>query len=139
MRPISALKNPCRHPSLWVGLGGAPGAVCRYGVELAFANHASSFPWGTFVINITGAFLLGCIVARAESGEEGGDLLRCFAGIGFCGAFTTFSSVNLEMLEMMRSHSAPLAALYFVSSFACGIAAAALGAMLGEKKRGNFV
>ncbi|MFM8715361.1 MAG: fluoride efflux transporter FluC [Spartobacteria bacterium] len=121
-----------------MGLGGALGAVSRYGAGRAFAvlGHAGSgFPWQTFVVNVGGAFFLGWILAHAESGARGGDWLRCFAGIGFCGAFTTFSSVNLEMLEMMRSHDAPLAAFYFFSSFACGIAVAALGAMLGMKKR----
>lgn len=78
-------------------------------------------------------------MARAESGADGGDWLRCFAGIGFCGAFTTFSSVNLEMLEMMRSQAGTLAAVYFLSSFVCGIAVAALGATLGLKKRGGGV
>ena len=74
-------------------------------------------------------------MARAETGADGGDWLRCFAGIGFCGAFTTFSSVNLEMLELMRSQTTLLAAVYFVSSFACGIATVSLGTMLGIKKR----
>jgi CrcB protein len=121
-----------------VGLGGALGALCRYGVEQAFtalAHGSPGFPWGTFVVNVSGAFFLGWILVRVETGADGGDWLRCFAGIGFCGAFTTFSSVNLEMLEMMRSQAALLAAVYFVSSFACGIAAVSLGTMLGMKKR----
>jgi CrcB protein len=124
-----------------VGLGGALGALCRHGVERAFdalAHGGAGFPWGTFGVNLSGAFFLGWILARAETGAESGDWLRCFAGIGFCGAFTTFSSVNLEMLEMMRSQAALLAGVYFVSSFACGIAAVSLGTMLGMKKRENL-
>jgi CrcB protein len=124
-----------------VGLGGALGALCRHGVERAFdalAHGGAGFPWGTFGVNLSGAFFLGWILARAETGAESGDWLRCFAGIGFCGAFTTFSSVNLEMLEMMRSQAALLAGVYFVSSFACGIAAVSLGTMLGMNKRENL-
>ena len=124
-----------------MGLGGALGALCRHGVERAFdalAHGGAGFPWGTFGVNLSGAFFLGWILARAETGAESGDWLRCFAGIGFCGAFTTFSSVNLEMLEMMRSQAALLAGVYFVSSFACGIAAVSLGTMLGMKKRENL-
>ena len=124
-----------------MGLGGALGALCRHGVERAFyalAHGGAGFPWGTFGVNLSGAFFLGWILARAETGTESGDWLRCFAGIGFCGAFTTFSSVNLEMLEMMRSQAALLAGVYFVSSFACGIAAVSLGTMLGMKKRENL-
>ena len=124
-----------------MGLGGALGALCRHGVERAFdalAHGGAGFPWGTFGVNLSGAFFLGWILARAETGANSGDWLRCFAGIGFCGAFTTFSSVNLEMLEMMRSQAALLAGVYFVSSFACGIAAVSLGTMLGMKKRENL-
>jgi CrcB protein len=61
--------------------------------------------------------------------------LRCFAGIGFCGAFTTFSTVNLQMLEMMRSGSLAQAVLYFAVSFVCGIAVVWAGARLGVEKR----
>lgn len=107
-------------------------------MESAFAGIAAGapgFPWATFGINVVGAFLLGWIVARFESGAEGGDWLRFFGGIGFCGAFTTFSTVSLEMLQMMRSREAGLALVYFVASFACGIAASALGALCGMKKR----
>lgn len=124
-----------------MGLGGALGALCRHGVERAFdalAHGGAGFPWGTFGVNLSGAFFLGWILARAETGADSGDWLRCFAGIGFCGAFTTFSSVNLEMLEMMRSQAALLAGVYFVSSFACGIAAVSLGTMLGMNKRENL-
>lgn len=124
-----------------MGLGGALGALCRHGVERAFdalAHGGAGFPWGTFGVNLSGAFFLGWILARAETGANSGDWLRCFAGIGFCGAFTTFSSVNLEMLEMMRSQAALLAGVYFVSSFACGIAAVSLGTMLGMKKQENL-
>jgi CrcB protein len=124
-----------------VGLGGALGALCRHGVERAFdalAHGGAGFPWGTFGVNLSGAFFLGWILARAETSAESDDWLRCFAGIGFCGAFTTFSSVNLEMLEMMRSQAALLAGVYFVSSFACGIAAVSLGTMLGMKKQENL-
>jgi CrcB protein len=124
-----------------VGLGGALGALSRHGVERAFdalEHGGAGFPWGTFGVNLSGAFFLGWILARAETGAESGDWLRCFAGIGFCGAFTTFSSVNLEMLEMIGSQAALLAGVYFVSSFACGIAAVVLGTMLGMKKQENL-
>ena len=132
------LKNPCRYPSFWVGLGGALGALCRHGVERAFdllAHGGAGFPWGTFGVNLSGAFFLGWILARAETGAESGDWLRCFAGIGFCGAFTTFSTVNLQMVEMMRSGSLATAVLYFAASFVCGVSAAWAGARLGASKR----
>jgi CrcB protein len=86
-------------------------------------------------VNLAGAFFLGWILARAETGGADSEWLRCFAGIGFCGAFTTFSTVNLQMLEMMRSGSLAHAAIYFAVSFVFGIAVVWAGARLGVEKR----
>ena len=114
------------------------GALCRYGVECGanrLLTSGAGFPWSTFGVNLAGAFLLGWILSRASTGESASEWLRLFAGIGFCGAFTTFSSVNLEMVELADSGSLALAAVYFVSSFVCGIAMAWVGAGLGLKPR----
>ena len=93
------------------------------------------FPWATFGINLSGAFVLGWILGRAESGAFGGEWLRCFAGIGFCGAFTTFSTMNMEMVELAQTGSLALATGYFVSSVVMGMSAAALGAGLAMPRR----
>jgi CrcB protein len=95
----------------------------------------AGFPWATLVINLSGAFFLGWILARAETGGESGEWLRCLAGIGFCGAFTTFSTMNLQMVQMMQTGSAALALVYFIASFVCGIAMVSAGAKLGVEKR----
>ena len=132
------MKNGFRYPSLWIATGGAIGALSRHGVELATASllhTGSGFPWATFVINLSGAFFLGWILARVETGGAAGEWLRCFAGIGFCGAFTTFSTMNLQMVQMMHSGSSALALVYFVASFVCGIAVVWLGARLGVEKQ----
>ena len=132
------MNSASRFPSFWIALGGALGALCRYGVECAadrLLHSGAGFPWSTFGVNLAGAFLLGWILSRAATGESGSEWLRLFAGIGFCGAFTTFSSVNLEMVELAQSGSLALAAVYFVSSFVCGIAMAWVGAGFGLKPR----
>ena len=132
------MKNGFRYPSLWIATGGAIGALSRHGVELATASllhTGSGFPWATFVINLSGAFFLGWILARVETGGAAGEWLRCFAGIGFCGAFTTFSTMNLQMVQMIHSNSSALALVYFVASFACGIAVVWAGARLGAEKQ----
>jgi len=128
------------HPSLWIALGGALGALARHGVDLvvAWLLHSSvGFPWSTLTVNLLGAGFLGWILARAETDGATGEWLRCFAGIGFCGAFTTFSTINLQMVEMMRSGSLALAGLYFLTSLACGLAAVTVGTWLGIKRRGD--
>jgi CrcB protein len=98
-------------------------------------HTGEGFPWATFVINLSGAFFLGWILARAETGGGAGEGLRGFAGIGFCGAFTTFSTMNLQMVQMLHSGSSALALAYFVTSFVCGIAVVWLGARLAVKKQ----
>jgi len=123
---------------VWVALGGALGALSRYGVECALdglLHPGAGFPWATFGINLAGSFLLGWILSRAETGGSGDSWLRDFGGVGFCGAFTTFSAMNLEMVEMAQSGSLALAAGYFVASIVCGIAMAWVGAGLGLKPR----
>jgi CrcB protein len=132
------VKNGSRYPSLWIAIGGALGALSRHGVDLTAASllhKDAGFPWATFAINLSGAFFLGWILARAETGGAAGDWLRFFAGTGFCGAFTTFSSMNLQMVQLMQSGSSALALVYFVASFVCGIAVVSAGARLGMEKR----
>jgi CrcB protein len=84
---------------------------------------------------VSGAFLLGWILARAETSPSGGLWLRWFGGIGFCGAFTTFSSVNLEMVEMANHGHWRIAVAYLLASLLCGIMAAWAGARYGIEKR----
>ncbi len=123
---------------MWVALGGALGALSRYGVECALdglLHSGAGFPWATFGINLAGSFLLGWILSRAETDESGDLWLRNFVGVGFCGAFTTFSAVNLEMVELAQSGSLALAAGYFMASIVCGIGMAWFGAGLGVKPR----
>jgi CrcB protein len=132
------VKKGVRNPSLWIATGGALGALARHGIDLAvtrFLHASAGFPWGTLTVNLAGAFFLGWILARAETGGANSEWLRCFAGIGFCGAFTTFSTVNLQMLEMMRSGSLAQAVLYFAVSFVCGIAVVWAGTRLGVEKQ----
>ena len=132
------MKKGVQNPSLWIAIGGALGALARHGVDLAatwLLHPGLGFPWGTLTVNLAGAFFLGWILARAETGGADAEWLRCFAGIGFCGAFTTFSTVNLQMLEMMRSGSLAHAAIYFAVSFVLGIAVVWVGARLGVEKR----
>lgn len=129
--------NDCRHTSLWIALGGALGALARYGVESGIPRllpHGAEFPWATLAINLGGAFFLGWILAHDETEQRKNTWLRSFAGVGFCGAFTTFSSMNLEMVEMAQSGALALATVYFATSFCLGIAMAWAGTILGIRK-----
>lgn len=114
-------------PLLLVMAGGAVGAGFRYHVgRIAFANLGPGFPWGTWIVNLVGGFLMGVLagtLARTTAGEP----LRLFLGVGVLGGFTTFSSFSLETFLMLQRGEALAAAAYAVSSCAGAILALFLG------------
>ncbi len=108
-------------------LGGAIGAPTRYLVDGWVQDRVSGvFPWGTFVINITGSLLLGVITGLALY-HGLGDLPKIAIGTGFCGAYTTFSTFSYETVRLLEEGSVGLAAGNAFGSVAAGLAAAAIG------------
>lgn len=86
-----------------------------------------TFPWHTFIINVLGALALGLIVGFSEkSGQYTGNLLF-FAGVGFCGGFTTFSTFSYENYTLIKSNMIFLSMTYTIASVIGGIIAAYLG------------
>ncbi|MBM4761487.1 fluoride efflux transporter CrcB [Bacillus sp. B15-48] len=109
---------------LLIGLGGAFGAICRYALGLFVTSRTTSaFPLGTWIINISGSFLLG-VIFNLYLHE---DWLMLLAGIGFCGAYTTFSTFGNETVQLIVQHKLKLALLYVVASTVVSILAASLG------------
>jgi fluoride exporter len=107
-----------------IGVAGAAGALARYQVGLAAGDR--SFPWATLGINLVGSFLLGLLVEVA--GERGWpDTTTLPLGIGFLGAFTTFSTFSVETQTMLRDGRTAAAATYVAASLVGGVLAAALG------------
>ncbi|WP_035454041.1 fluoride efflux transporter CrcB [Alicyclobacillus herbarius] len=99
--------------------GATVGSVLRYSIGQRIAKVArSDFPWGTWVINVTGALLLGLFFRELRPGQQ--DLnWWVFLGTGFCGGFTTFSTLSVETLRLMRLNKR-LAAVYVFSSLGLG-------------------
>ena len=108
---------------LLVALGGAVGSVCRY--IISCFSH-SSFPWGTFAVNILGSLLIGLLVGWATKGVIS-DGMKLLLVTGFCGGFTTFSTFANESFGMLKAGDALLAALYVGASIVVGILAVWLG------------
>lgn len=110
---------------LWVAAGGFAGAVSRYLVSKYTARYwRGSFPLGTFLINVAGSFLLGLLLLHpALTGRLSGQLATGLSA-GFLGAFTTFSTLEFETLQLLEKGHWRTAALYVVGSFALGFSAA---------------
>jgi len=100
--------------------GGAAGAVIRVALGNAYPAAATSWPWATFAVNVSGAFILGYLVTRLQERLPLSTYRRPLAGTGFCGAYTTFSTLQLELLKMLEHHRYGLAAGYAVASIGCG-------------------
>ncbi len=88
---------------LIVGSGGFIGSVMRYLVQIFVEKGLSStFPWGTFVANIAGSFIIGVVFALAQKGNLLSAEWRLFLAVGICGGFTTFSSFAYNNLTMLK-------------------------------------
>jgi fluoride exporter len=83
-----------------VGAGGAVGALGRVGLAQAWPSAVGSWPWATFAVNVLGAFVLGCLMTALRHGPLSIPGYRLL-GTGFCGALTTFSTVQIQLLQML--------------------------------------
>jgi CrcB protein len=103
--------------------GGALGALARAGLGEALPYQPGSWPWATFAVNIAGAALLGWAVTLLVERLPPSMYRRPFLGTGLCGALTTFSTLQLELLHMLDEGDAALAVTYAAVSLAAGFAA----------------
>ncbi|HOE04074.1 MAG TPA: fluoride efflux transporter CrcB [Bacteroidales bacterium] len=111
-----------------IGTGSFLGGVSRF-VATRYLQEVfvSSFPYGTFFVNIFGCFLIGLILGISDKYEVMGADTRLFLTVGFCGGFTTFSSFASEKLELLRNGEIVQFALYAGLSVVLGIIAVYLG------------
>ncbi len=90
---------------LIVGTGGFIGSVMRYLVQVFVERGmTSTFPWGTFIANIAGSFIIGIVFALAEKGNLMSAEWRIFLAVGICGGFTTFSSFAYNNLILLKEN-----------------------------------
>jgi len=124
------------HPGvlLAIAAGGFLGALARYELQLAWPVHDGRFPVSTFVINSSGAFLLGLVLttAMARMHSPVWRYVRLFGCVGTLGAWTTMSTVAVESDSLVRGGSAGLAAAYLAATMVAGVAAAAAGTATGR-------
>ncbi|MEN8115397.1 MAG: fluoride efflux transporter CrcB [Bacteroidota bacterium] len=116
---------------LIVGTGGFIGSVMRYLVQVFVEKGlASTFPWGTFIANIAGSFIIGAVFALAEKGNLLSAEWRIFLAVGICGGFTTFSSFAYNNLTMLKEQAYGQFFLNVGGSLFFGILAVYLGMIL---------
>jgi CrcB protein len=106
--------------------GGFAGAVLRALIEDWIPHDPGRWPWATFSINVAGALLLGWLVTRLQERLPLSAYRRPLLGTGLCGALTTFSTMQLELLDMLDAGHAGLAAGYAAASVLVGVTAVGL-------------
>jgi CrcB protein len=128
-----------------VAFGGAIGSLARWGVGLAVAGWLerfprTAFPWGTFIINVTGCLFLGWFttllnerLALAGAGWLTSENLRLMIAVGFTGAYTTFSTFEYEANDSFSKGDGLVATLYIISSVVLGLLAVRLGVILARR------
>ncbi len=109
---------------LAIGSGSFVGGIARYLLSRYIQNSViSSFPLGTFWVNIIGCFLIGLFYGFAQKGNLPNTSLLLFLTVGFCGGFTTFSTFSIENIVMLRDGSYFYFSLYTsLSVFVCLLA-----------------
>lgn len=103
-------------------VGGAAGALLRVGLVEALGGGAPAWPWATFLANVAGAFALGYFATRLQERLPLSTYRRPLLGTGFCGALTTFSTMQVELLKMLDADRYGLAAAYGIGSVLAGFA-----------------
>ena len=124
---LGAVLAERRDVLLVVALGGALGSLGRWGLGEALGGSGSSFPWATFVENVSGSFALGVLVVVLLERWPQSRYLRPFLGVGILGGFTTFSTYALDLRTLVAADRLALAATYLLGTLLAGLLAAWLG------------
>ncbi|HET8587310.1 MAG TPA: fluoride efflux transporter CrcB [Candidatus Limnocylindria bacterium] len=118
---------------LLVGIGGFAGAIARYVVDARVsAWTGGALPWGTFIINVSGSFLIGVLFVLLTERATLAAELRGPLMIGFLGAYTTFSTLALESWRLIEDGSWLLASIDLVGSVIIGLIAVTIGIGVGR-------
>jgi fluoride exporter len=116
-----------------VAAGGSLGTLARYGLDVAIERRSfSRFPWSTLGINLSGCFLVGLLIAALVDQHHAPQWLRTGLVVGFCGAYTTFSTFSQETYGLLEEKALDLALLNATASVGLGMLAVLVGERLGR-------
>jgi CrcB protein len=116
-----------------IAIGGALGAPARYEVSQLVHVASNSFPWATFVTNVSGAFVLGLFLTFTLERFPPTRYLRPFFAIGFLGAFTTFSTMAVETVTLAKDGYVVLGVGYLIASIGAGLVVTYLGTAIARR------
>jgi CrcB protein len=111
-------------------LGGMAGSLLRAWVARHFAASGGDWPWAIFAINVSGSFVLACIATHVQGRPLRLSVIGPLVGVGFCGAYTTFSTMQLELVQMIDRDRYALAGSYALCSVLAGLLAIYAGTLL---------
>jgi CrcB protein len=130
---------------LAIAIGGFIGSVLRYGVVNWLSMEGTSFPWGTFSVNVAGCLLLGWFLTVSATSKKISNTIRAGIGTGLIGSFTTFSAFSAETMLLMQAGKTATAFTYVILSTFAGVTFAAIGSRIArinireKKARGGNV
>lgn len=116
-------------------IGGALGTLLRAALAERFPHELAAWPWPTFAVNILGAFLLGYFITRLQERLPVSSYRRPLLGTGLCGGLTTFSTMQIELLNMIDAHDYALAGSYAAASIVAGFGAVYLATVVVRRVR----
>jgi CrcB protein len=130
---VTARIDPREVAAIFVG--GFAGAVARAELAEALPYRVGQWPWATFLVNVVGALLLGYFATRLQERLPVSAYRRPLLGTGLCGALTTFSTMQLELLSMLDTNRVGMAGAYALVSVAAGFLAVAVATALVRRAR----
>jgi CrcB protein len=114
--------------------GGAVGALARTGLSMAFPA-GTGWPWATFTVNVVGAFALAYFVTRLQERLPLSAYKRPLLGTGFCGALTTFSTIQIELLDFLDDRRYGVAFAYVAVTLVAGYLGVVVATALVRRTR----
>jgi fluoride exporter len=115
-----------------IAVGGGIGVLARYAISRVIHVSKDTFPWATFVTNLSGAFVLGLFLTTVLERFPPTRYPRPFFAIGFLGAFTTFSTMAVETVTLVKDGDAALGIGYLLLSVGAGLVCCYLGIVLAR-------
>ncbi|HEY2806281.1 MAG TPA: fluoride efflux transporter CrcB [Gemmatimonadales bacterium] len=118
---------------LWIAVFGVIGIFARYGVIGLIPRAEVGFPWGTFMVNVSGSFLVGLIARMSGGSAAVSPEVRIGLLVGLCGGYTTFSTYSFETVRLVQEGAWMKAGAYAAGSVLAGVIATVAGIAAGSR------